>query len=119
MIETTFDRDTAALIEMGAALPLMNTPVEVPSEPKSEPKEDFSWRDKQWHDGYGNLILVRDLTDEHLRNIIYYLHRETGWLQGNNRVSSSEMMVTHNVRVDRRDAFELMTKEANFRKLSW
>lgn len=113
----SFPRQTAEIILRVADL-LVVTPEPVP-DPVALPEEDLNWRNTEWYSADGRITLLKDLDDDHLRNIIFYQQRETGYTLGKASVTPNEVVRHNDVRVQHQSSFDIMRREADYRKLSW
>ena len=116
-----FPKTTAELIERVSALPFVNVEPRIEFvEPTVQQAEPY-WRTLlQWTPSGGSPIMLKDLTDDHLRNLIFFFNREYGYNYALTPGSSSGGMLNRNeVMPSRRDIYLYMRKEADYRKLSW
>lgn len=81
--------------------------------------EDTSWRERPWTTAGGRTKTIRELDDDHLRNIIFYLHREAGWVYNRQGHSSYDIIWMNSVPENRESVLEVMLREADYRKLTW
>lgn len=78
-----------------------------------------AWRETPWTTAGGRTRPIRELDDDHLRNIIFYLHRESGWVFNKMGYSSHDIIWKNEVINERKTVLDLMLREAEYRKLSW
>lgn len=84
--------------------------------------EDDAWRDQVWTTREGREVRLRDMTDDHLRNTIFYLVRRNGQLDSwyrykNGSLDSIQTVVTYPER--RWPIYASLIREAEHRRLSW
>lgn len=84
-----------------------------------EQAPDLSWRQTMWGTADGIKKPLYALTDSHLRNIIFYLNRETGYVLKRDDYTPAEIIGYNGVWDKRKPIYELLLMEAEFRKLSW
>ena len=92
-------------------------PANYPNIPAPEP--DLSWRETVWTSVAGDEKTIAMLTDDHLRNIIFYLHRETGFKMRMDDMNTDDIVRFNNVWTQRQSIYKLMLMEAEYRNLSW
>jgi hypothetical protein len=83
------------------------------------PEPDLSWRETVWGTADGVKKPLHALTDGHLRNIIFYLHRETGYVLKREDYTTFDIIGYNGVWDKRRPIYELLLMEAAYRNLSW
>jgi hypothetical protein len=92
-------------------------PANYPNIPAPEP--DLSWRNTVWGTADGVKKPLHALTDDHLRNIIFYLHRETGYVLKREDYTTFDIIGYNGVWDKRKPIYKLMLMEAEYRNLSW
>lgn len=112
-------RHTAEMILAVAALERVqpNTSGTLPETIMQGP--DLRWRDEVWTSADGLGTKLCDLEDNHLRNIIMFLNRETGYVFASLKEPRDAIIDFNNVLLVRQPIYNLMLREADYRKLSW
>lgn len=109
-------RLTAQVIDRVLEMPMQTVTIDTESKPGPA---DLSWRDTPWTTANGQTKPICELSDSHIRNIIFYLHRETGYKCKSDGMSAREIIGYAGVWDKRTEVYDLMLREAEYRKLSW
>lgn len=109
-------RLTADIINkvIASASAVATTPIDI-----TEQAPDMSWRKTMWGTADGVTKPLYALTDDHLRNIIFYLNRETGYVLKRDEYTAAETIGYNGVWDKRKPVYDLLLMEADYRHLSW